>query len=222
MNATLQQFEQAVLCGFDMANISSETDPTSAGIREQATQYCEHVKNSADGWSLNIQLMISSARDEARFYALQTLQEMLTTHKGRLIPEQSRAQLRSAVLEWIGGNSFDLALQAPYIKNKIAVVMTLMIKLDYPERWPSAFADCKRVLSTHGPAYIDLHLRIFKTIDEEIVEFNAQVPFRLLVCLDCSFLASSCSDTTCQFAMNAPVNRGPKKKLTTTWSSKMQ
>jgi hypothetical protein len=176
MNAQVQEFERAVMCAFDMALISAETDQAGARIREQASQYCEQVKSSSEGWSLNLALVIATTRPEARFYALQTLQELLTAHKGRLMPEQCRTQVRTTILEWlVSGGSFDLTQEAPYIKNKIAVVLALIIKCDYPERWPSAFEDCKQVCLPRGPAFLDLHLRIFRTIDEEIVEFNAQV-----------------------------------------------
>jgi exportin-T len=60
-----------------------------------------------------------------------------------------------------------------FLKNKFAAVLVQLVKLEYPERWPSFFQELLLLLN-QGERVIDLFLRVLDTIDEEIVSRNIQ------------------------------------------------
>jgi hypothetical protein len=63
-----------------------------------------------------------------------------------------------------------------FIRTKLAVVLALCLKNDYPESWPSGFAELQAWLVVDGlgsPAWnTELYLRILCAVDEEIVTFH--------------------------------------------------
>lgn len=83
------------------------------------------------------------------------------------------AQIRMELLTWLQENVSFVESKAPYLKTKLAVVITLLIKRDYPDRWPSAFAELMALLPK-GASMVEMYFRILVAINEEIVEFDAQ------------------------------------------------
>jgi hypothetical protein len=53
------------------------------------------------------------------------------------------ARLRSELLAWLRTHAATMIL-----KDKLAVILTLLIKCDYPDRWPSAFTELMALLPT--------------------------------------------------------------------------
>jgi exportin-T len=170
----LQEFEMAVMYMFNQSHI---TDPSKQAealqIKEQATAYCEQVKKSPDGWRYNLELFVGSQQAEARFYALQTIQELLVANGELALTPERRDQLRIPLIEGLKGGSIQLDQQPIFVRNKLGIVLALLIKRDYPERWPTAFADL-HFLIERGPVFLDLHLRLFKAVDEEICAQDSQ------------------------------------------------
>ncbi|CAM9893401.1 unnamed protein product, partial [Phaeothamnion confervicola] len=83
----------------------------------------------------------------------------------------SRAQIRLALLSWLDRPGALLESAEPFLRTKLAVVLALLVKADYPRVWGSAFPDLITLLQ-RGPAYIDLFLRFLCAVDEEIVAFH--------------------------------------------------
>ena len=52
-------------------------------------------------------------------------------------------QVRCSILSWVMDHRLVLDSEESFIKTKIAVVIVLLIKADYPERWSNAFAEVK-------------------------------------------------------------------------------
>ena len=184
--ADVAEFERAVLCVFELQYADTPEAKEHAPLKQQAMAYCEQVKQSADGWRHNLGLLKASQRSEAHFYALQTLQDLVVLREGEggaglqsLLPEGARVELRVALLAWMQQLQHQQLLPrlAPFVLTKLAVVIALLIKADYPERWPPAFDELLMLLKG-GAAGIELHARIFAAIDEEIV--SCAVPVRLL------------------------------------------
>lgn len=98
-----------------------------------------------------------------------SVQEALT--KG--VEDAVSAQIRTELLTWLQENVSFVESKAPYLKTKLAVVVTLLIKRDYPDRWPTAFAELMALLPK-GASMVEMYFRILVAINEEIVEFDAQ------------------------------------------------
>lgn len=56
---------------------------------------------------------------------------------------------------------------------KVAVVLALLLKSDYPETWTDAFDQLQSLLVVReGAAHVDLYLRVLCALDEEVVTFH--------------------------------------------------
>lgn len=169
MSSSAAEFEMAVLCAFQYAS-ASLTDAPAQALKQQAERFCASVKASADGWRYALELFAFSEHQEVKFYALQALQEALA--KG-VADDAVATQVRSELLTWLRDHVAFVERKAPYLKTKLAVVLTLLIKRDYPTRWPSAFSELLALLP-HGASMVEMYFRVLVAINEEIVEFDAQ------------------------------------------------
>ncbi|OWY94648.1 Exportin, partial [Phytophthora megakarya] len=166
--ADVTEFERAVLVAFQYAGAST-TDQQAQTIKLQAESFCNAVKSQADGWRAELQLFEHSEHEQVKFYALQALQEALT---GGVADDISVA-VRVELLAWLQSHVAYVETKAPYLKTKLAVVITLLIKRDYPDRWPTAFTELLALLP-QGASIVEMYFRILLAINEEIVEFDAQ------------------------------------------------
>ncbi|CAM9920641.1 unnamed protein product, partial [Discosporangium mesarthrocarpum] len=144
-------------------------------INRKATWYCDEVKRSPDGWRLALQVFSTTSRAEARFFSLGILQEALGARAGaaaRVTQPEDRKVLREAVFGWLQGvGPAGLEAQEIFVRIKVAVVLALLVKCDYPERWPEAFRELQGLLRG-GAAYVELFLRVLGALDEEVVSFH--------------------------------------------------
>lgn len=97
------------------------------------------------------------------------MQEAVTKGVEDAVALQTRVQL----LAWLHENVAFVESKAPYLKTKLAVVVTLLIKRDYPDRWPAAFSELMALLPK-GASMVEMYFRILLAINEEIVEFDPQ------------------------------------------------
>ena len=60
--------------------------------------------------------------------------------------------------------------------------MALLMKIEYPDQWPTFFRDLLNLLNGASPPVVDLFLRIIKAVDEEVVshELFRYIPGPLL------------------------------------------
>ncbi|GMF61674.1 unnamed protein product [Phytophthora fragariaefolia] len=166
--ADVAEFERAVLVAFQYAGASA-ADQQAQTLKLQAERFCAAVKARADGWRAELQLFALSQHEQVKFYALQALQEALAGGVADDVAVAARAEL----LAWLQSHAAYVESKAPYLKTKLAVVVTLLIKRDFPDRWPSAFAELLALLP-QGAAIVEMYFRILQAINEEIVEFDAQ------------------------------------------------
>jgi exportin-T len=149
-------------------------DDAAAALRQQATRFCDEVKASADGWAVALQLFGSTSHAEARFFALLVFQDALGPRPGvacRLTNPDDRARIRDTLMAWLSDTNLVLADYEKYLRTKIGVVLALLVRADYPDRWPTGFSQLTALLQ-RGPAYIDLYFRFLTGVDDEIVNFN--------------------------------------------------
>eukprot|EP00639_Heterosigma_akashiwo_P037153 CAMPEP_0194710162 /NCGR_PEP_ID=MMETSP0296-20130528/2801_1 /TAXON_ID=39354 /ORGANISM="Heterosigma akashiwo, Strain CCMP2393" /LENGTH=68 /DNA_ID=CAMNT_0039607747 /DNA_START=162 /DNA_END=364 /DNA_ORIENTATION=- len=67
MHQQVQELEMAVLYAYKLGN---EAGHEAATMKDQATRFCDSVRQSENGWQLALSLLNESAHAEARFFAL--------------------------------------------------------------------------------------------------------------------------------------------------------
>lgn len=161
-----QQLEQAVLC---------LSDPSRAGpqVTGQALAFCSQVKLHPQAWAAYMQLLAGTSHKAVRFWALGAMQEFVASAVWSRVPPAEREKLRAAVLRWCQQRLAESAAMSQHLRNKAAVVLAVLLKREFPERWGSAFGDLGALLGL-GLEGIQLWLRIVYYIDEEIVRFDVR------------------------------------------------
>jgi exportin-T len=106
---------------------------------------------------------------EVRFWCLQTLAECCRVHLPSLDPNDA-AQLRSAVAGWV----HEACVRSdppvpPFIKNKLAQVTALMVRHEYPARWPRFFHELIGLLGGGGVGAADVFCRVLDAVDDEVI-----------------------------------------------------
>lgn len=169
----VEMLEMAILC----AGAGSSVDEA---VRARATAFCEQVRHAPDGWAHALRLLEATQQPLPKFYALSTLQEFLGGRSGvadgtKSISEPARSEVRAVLLSWLRKSADGIGREESYVRTKLGVVIALLIKSDYPERWTTAFEDLFAFLQ-HGPAMVDLFLRTLHAVDEEIVMYHVDRP----------------------------------------------
>ena len=176
MATELQQLAHAVQCAYDPSASVAGGALERQAMQLQATQYCESVRSSAGGWRLALELFVTAdASPHAKFFALSTLQEGLGgRHQAVSVPplkQACRQEVRQRLFQWLSARAATIDGEESYLRTKLAVVLALLLKNDYPERWPTAFSEVFQLVG-HGPALAELLLRTLCAIDEEIVAYH--------------------------------------------------
>lgn len=177
MMVDVRQLEQAVLCAYDPSSIATVPGANRGTIKAQATSFCEEVRRSAQGWQSALILFRTSGNVHAKLFALSSLQDSLGGRQigspVRLQPPE-RLQVKAEIMEWTTLPLIE-GLE-PFIRTKLAVVLVLLIKLDYPDRWENAFAEIIQFVRRGSPAMVELFLRVLLAFDEEIVMYHVDRP----------------------------------------------
>ncbi|KAF9189572.1 pre-tRNA nuclear export protein [Haplosporangium sp. Z 767] len=171
----MDHIEEAVACA-----LSPTADPA---LKQQATQYCEQVKASPDGWQSCLTLYIREPKStpETRLFCLQVVEEVLLTRSNTL--DESRLNyFRQTFMDYIRrefvneGLDNTLSSEPPYLKNKFAHAVALLFRQTYLKSWPTFFTDMLALIAplpqsagTSNMKMVDLFLRILMSIDEEVV-----------------------------------------------------
>lgn len=140
-------------------------------LRQEATEFCESVRRDYNGWKICLELFRTEGADEhSKFFALTTIQGHLSGSVQTLSPE-ARYEIRSGLLQWLMISPSKLDVEPVYMRTKLALVLSLCLKHDYPNIWPNAFTELLQFAST-GVSSIDLMLRVLVAVDQEIVTFH--------------------------------------------------
>ena len=138
--------------------------------------------------------------DKVVFFLLTTLQRALSKlspEKTCIVQEQTRLELRQIIFHYIlyvrgeedvnGGTGIlasayihDKCIRffPTYLRTKVGVVLSLLIQVDFPERWPQAFTDLIQTLAMTSSIKLtrinctrkDLFLRTLIGFNDEVVE----------------------------------------------------
>ncbi|PIA15867.1 Xpo1-domain-containing protein [Coemansia reversa NRRL 1564] len=183
----MEQIEEAVRCALD---------PGSApDIKSQATQYCEQVKGSSDGWRVCLDLFTAAPErgPEVRLFALQAIEAMIADAGIRGDVGDAPAKLeivRKILLEFVSTQySGDRYRTEPgFIKNTLAHTITMLALASYPTQWPTFLQDMVTLtgildgkgssdeqsarsvtINDINPALVDFFNRVLGSLDDELV-----------------------------------------------------
>ena len=154
----------------------------------------DHIRTTPDRWSTGLKLFFEAQGDISKFFGLTLVRDYLSSSssssasststsssKGTAVGSDEgsnepqapiRKAIRDAVMGWSGVvSSGSSSTIPPFLLNNVVSILTLCIKLDYPEHWPTAFEDVL-TLATRGYAGLDLVVRLLVEMGVEIVEFN--------------------------------------------------
>ncbi|KAG0225933.1 pre-tRNA nuclear export protein [Mortierella sp. GBA43] len=148
-----------------------------------ATQYCEQVKASPDGWQSCLALFIREPKStpETRLFCLQVVEEVLMSRSNTL--DETRLNFfRQTFMDYIqreyvtGGVDNTLSSDPSYLKNKFAHAMALLFRQTYLKSWTTFFSEMLTFIAPlpqstgkSNMKMVDLFLRILMSIDEEVV-----------------------------------------------------
>lgn len=169
MSSNVLEFEAAVLCAY---NVGACNSPRSQAYKGRAREYCDQLKSSPQALVICVELLLHTSHVSVQFSVLGFLVDILADDtRWQQLPLSEREKLRVTLLGWVRSRFATLDSMPLYLRQKIAVVITKLIKRQYLDSWPTAFSDLNSFLDC-GPPAIHLWLRVLFYIDEEIVQFN--------------------------------------------------
>ncbi|BFZ56846.1 pre-tRNA nuclear export protein [Savitreella phatthalungensis] len=159
--------------------IALRQDVTDPSLRQQATDFCTQVKDSPDGWQLCLSLFQQQSRrsQNSRFFALQVLEDALR-HRAPQIGEASIDLMRQALMPWLAQNLLTDNSSAaagvaeydpPYLRNKLAEIISLLFVHLYTSTWTSFFQDFYALIPKSSRA-ADFFFRVCVSIEQEIAD----------------------------------------------------
>lgn len=96
------------------------------------------------------------------------------------VAQEDKVVLHESLLDWIRKKEPSAILAVPdYLKTKYAVLVSLLIKMDYPQFWPDVFdvrivkfIDSKALFQIRSlsPPHLLMYLKVLYYVDEEIVQ----------------------------------------------------
>ncbi|KAJ2660082.1 pre-tRNA nuclear export protein [Coemansia sp. RSA 1200] len=188
----MEQIEEAVRCALDPNSVQN--------VKIQATQYCEHVKASPEGWQVCLELFtkVPQRAPEARLFALQVIEAMIGSAGARGDANDAVSKInmaRKTLLEFVSRqySATTYHNELPFIKNTLAHTFSLIALATYPSQWPTFVKDMvllaglpaksgpltedstKAASNTEiNPPLVDFLLRVLSSLDEVLV--NPTVP----------------------------------------------
>ncbi|KAJ2621723.1 pre-tRNA nuclear export protein, partial [Coemansia sp. RSA 1694] len=183
----MEQIVEAVRCALDPL--------TSQSVKTEATQYCESVKTSSDGWHACLELFTTTPEKtpESRLFALQVIDAMIIGAGIRGGESGAAAKLgatRSALLGFVSTRYAGPSYQnePAFIKNTLAHTLTLLALASYPAQWSTFVKDMISLTglpqatgaltedsarqtnaASINPFMVDFLLKVLGSLDEEMV-----------------------------------------------------
>jgi hypothetical protein len=83
-----------------------------------------------------------------------------------MLSNENKSEIRNTILKWA---STEVSSCPSYLRNKAAVVLAILIKMDFPVLWPTAFSELIQFMPAH-PLQTEMALRTLLALDEEVVD----------------------------------------------------
>jgi hypothetical protein len=105
----------------------------------------DHIRQQSDCWQIGLNMFFQSVNIVVQFYGLSIVREYLAYHAVSLPSSfdiKSNCQhIRDGIMNYITGITEQNISINPSLLNNLVSVVTLLIKIDYPEIWSTAFDD---------------------------------------------------------------------------------
>jgi exportin-T len=158
----MDDLEQAIL----LASDSPAAVAASPAVRAEALAFCARARDESSPSSLLrlcLSGLASSQHVQVHFWCLQSLHDALF-HRRLTLPEDL-ALLRSSLLS-LAASSYSAS--APFLRNKLAQLLALLVRLDYPHVYPAYFLDLLPP-SPPQPGPTDMFARVLISLDDDLL-----------------------------------------------------
>ncbi|TKW35791.1 hypothetical protein SEVIR_2G397900v4 [Setaria viridis] len=158
----MDDLEQAIL----LASDSPAAAAASPSVRAEALAFCARARDESPPSSLLrlcLSGLASSPHAQVHFWCLQSLHDALL--RRRLVLPDDLALLRSSLLSLAVSSH---AASPPFLRNKLAQLVALLIRLDYPHVYPSYFLDLLPPAPPQ-PGQTDMFARVLISLDDDLL-----------------------------------------------------
>ncbi len=125
---------------------------------------CNQIRESSEGFQMALILIKSQRSQNTKYFALQVLEYQLPK-----INEQQLLYVRDELVPYIfsrfDSNSGDI--DASFMRNKFAEILSFLFSITYIKTWPSFFTDLLQTVENNSRA-VDFYLRVLQIIHSEI------------------------------------------------------
>lgn len=126
-------------------------------------------------WQVGIHMFEEGTLDITRFYGLSLIRDFLSSETSALSADPPiHKVIRETSWRWMEGllSQGNLSSVPPYIFNNLASIVTLCLKRDYPEQWPTAFDDLLSLGSRFEVTGVEMVVKVLQEMEVEIVMFS--------------------------------------------------
>ncbi|KAG8079756.1 hypothetical protein GUJ93_ZPchr0007g6191 [Zizania palustris] len=158
----MDDLEKAIL----LASDSPAAAAASPAVRAEALAFCARARDESPPSSLLhlcLSGLASSPHAHVHFWCLQSLHDALL--RRRLVLPDDIALLRSSLLSLALSSN---AASPPFLRNKLAQLIALLIRLEYPHVYPSYFLDLVPP-SPPQPGPTDMFARVLISLDDDLL-----------------------------------------------------
>ncbi|KAK2950253.1 putative tRNA exportin [Blattamonas nauphoetae] len=154
----MEQLEQAVVTAF---NTQTQTDEHTRAL-EAAQQLTMNQTCLTTCFNLFCQSQIV----EVRMWSIGRITELLERYYPSL-NEDDLLFLRSRLTAWI---QLPQAQQEPaFIHRKFAQCYAMLVRMEYPQKWPTAFTDLLTIAQNGGATEVSLFTEIMREVDSTLI-----------------------------------------------------
>ncbi|XP_052410678.1 exportin-T [Carassius gibelio] len=141
-----------------------------ACYRQRALVYFEQLKESQDGWEVCAEALAKGvySDDHVKFFCFQVLEHQIKFRHGSLTAAQQQL-IRETLMKWLQAQLMNAHPEKPFIRNKVAQVLSLMFVTEYLTLWPKFFFDILNLVGLN-PNGVDIYLRMLMAIDADVVD----------------------------------------------------
>ncbi|XP_072971935.1 exportin-T [Typha angustifolia] len=162
----MDDLEKAILLAYDPP---AGAEPS---LRAQALAICDQARSNPDASAL-LRLcrdgLLFSSLGPVHFWCLQALHDALL-HRYTSFSGPDLVALRSTLLSF-ASRLLDPSAP-PFLKNKLAQALAVLVRLEYPSIWSSPFIDLLPSLPTAGPAAVDMFARFLAALDDDLLSLD--------------------------------------------------
>jgi len=169
----LADLERAVLISVELKNVGVESEVERLQLKERVTTFLSEFERGKGAWRYGLELYFKSSNEYARFYGLSKVVDILsdTERYNAQLTKKDQLDLRMAIIECM--QSYGQVKS--HFRNKFAIAMARLIKLEFPVTWKEPFKDLL-TNANKSKEGAELLLNVLHFITEEVVEFQDNRP----------------------------------------------